>query len=90
MNALALLQQTIVAEIRDADATSRRDLGADRDHDDALRLTALAGGTDPRVAEVLAWAARMPAVFDAIAQVAQAARLRQQLADRGVEVTRGT
>lgn len=87
MNA-ARLQQAIAARIREAQALTEGEIG-DVLGADELRLVDLLDGVDRRAADVLAWAARSVVVFDAVAQVAQAHRLREALRERGVEVCGG-
>jgi hypothetical protein len=77
------LQREIANVIRSAQAETES-LIPDVAATDRVRLRDLLDGVDERAADVLAWACRTPEVFDAMAQVAQVARLRQQLAERAV------
>jgi hypothetical protein len=77
------LQREIASAIRSAQSATEAVI-PDVAASDRVRLRDLLDGVDERAADVLAWACRMPEVFDAMAQVAQVARLRQQLAERGV------
>lgn len=77
----AALQQAIVARIREAQAITESEC-LDIAATDGLRLADLVDGIDERAADVLAWVARSPVLFDAIAQVAQVHRLREQVEAR--------